>query len=201
MPVAPNPEPALLQLDKAPAQPWAEGYALDFHTVPGPPGAYERTELGALLYALKYEHDRTVVPRMIDLILHRTKSLWWFRSAFLASIIPVPPSDTDRFYQPVFVLTKEISKRTGIPFDLQWLLRTKPGTPLKEIEDPEQRAECLRGAFSISDADRYRDRTILLFDDIYRSGSTLRECTRTAKDLGNVACVYALTVTRTRVKR
>jgi competence protein ComFC len=42
---------------------------------------------------------------------------------------------------------------------------------------------------------------VLLFDDLYRSGETLAEATRTLQEQGRVQRVYVLTVTRTRVLR
>ena len=43
-----------------------------------------------------------------------------------------------------------------------------------------------------------RGKKVLLFDDLYRSGSTLNEITNTLYEEGGVSDVYVLTITKTR---
>jgi predicted amidophosphoribosyltransferase len=42
---------------------------------------------------------------------------------------------------------------------------------------------------------------VLLFDDLYRSGETLKEITRVLMEEGQVSKVFVLTITKTRRKR
>jgi competence protein ComFC len=71
---------------------------------------------------------------------------------------------------------------------------------LKSIEDPEQRKIILEGAFD-TNKDCLLNKNILLFDDLYRSGETLRAASTILKSKGGVWNVYVLTITKTRAKR
>jgi len=77
---------------------WKEGFALDYHTISStylgddefgnPIYDTKRTELGELLYRLKYKSDDSVIGEIIDVIEGFIKS--WKPPIEL--IIPVPPS-------------------------------------------------------------------------------------------------------------
>ena len=60
---------------------------------------------------------------------------------------------------------------------------------------PHQRRRNLRGAFFVAQPEKIRGRAILLLDDIYTSGATARECTRTLL-AGGAAEVYVATLAR-----
>lgn len=78
--------------------------------------------------------------------------------------------------------------------------KLKSTSQIKSIEDAEKRIEILKNAFDIEDL-RYKNKNILLFDDLYRSGSTLEEIAKVLKNKGKIKNVFVLTITRTRTKR
>ena len=52
---------------------WRAGYALDFHTVSSrllPDGTYdtERTEIGELIFQVKYRHDRSKIQPIAEIV-------------------------------------------------------------------------------------------------------------------------------------
>ena len=71
---------------------------------------------------------------------------------------------------------------------------------LKGLDEKKDRRKELREAFQVED-DRFADKDVLVFDDLFRSGETLREVTRTLIEQGHVARVYILTLTKTRKKK
>lgn len=115
-------------------------------------------------------------------------------------MVPVPPSDLTRKSQPVLDVARRIADKTGLPLHEDYLLKVKPTQALKALDDADERREQLAGAFRVADQ-RFARRRVLLFDDLYRSGATLGEITRTLMNEGGVDRVYVLTLTRTRVKR
>lgn len=177
---------------------WRFGWALDLHTQPSETKDYERTEIGQALYELKYCSDERKVEPIAEVAAAflKTRKV----TPYLEAIIPIPPSDTTRRFQPVWALAKAIGKKLGKKVDFDYLRKIKPTAQLKEIEDYDERKRILKDAFEVADL-RYRGQKVLLFDDLYRSGATLWEATNTLLNNGGVDRVFVLTITKTRVKR
>ena len=111
----------------------------------------------------------------------------------------MPPSDTRRSFQPVQALAAAIGLELGLPAPDDYLLKTKHTAPLKDIDDKRERRLELEGAFGVVDR-RFSGQHVLLFDDLYRSGETLKAVTVALMfdgEAGGVS-VVALTATRTR---
>lgn len=84
--------------------------------------------------------------------------------------------------------------------DEDFLIKTKDTEELKNIDDAETRYRQLEDAFSVKD-DRFSGGTVLVFDDLYRSGETLGAVCKTIKEKGRARFIYVLTLTKTRKKR
>jgi ComF family protein len=54
-----------------------------------------------------------------------------------------------------------------------------------------QRRENVRGAFVVAKPDQLRDRTVVLIDDVYTTGTTLNECARVLRKAGAREVVVA----------
>lgn len=184
---------------------WDWGRALDLHTLNSillPDGKFDTTytALGKALNKLKYWNDISFIPFLVNSVCNFLRVEFSDSVKITDAIIPVPPSDITRNFQPVYELTKSISSGLNIPADLDYLKKIKSTSQIKGIENPDQRRRILDGAFEIKDM-RYKDKNILLFDDLFRSGSTLAEITKLMKDKGKVGKVFVLTITKTRTKR
>ncbi len=68
---------------------------------------------------------------------------------------------------------------------------------MKDVVDFSERMDALADAFEV-DTPKTVAKRILLFDDLYQSGSTLNTVSRLLKKEGRARAVYALTLTRTR---
>ena len=181
---------------------WRAGWALDLHTLQSSllqDGRFDtqRTEIGELLYQLKYRNDKSKIKPIAEAAANFLKTRWILKS--LAAIIPVPPS-IERDFQPVEELAKEIGKRVNLPVALDYLLKTRVTKPLKTLEDTLSRRKELEDAFSVKD-DRFVDKRVLLFDDLIRSGETLSAITNILMVKGKIERVYVLTITKTRTLR
>jgi competence protein ComFC len=111
-------------------------------------------------------------------------------------IVPVPPS-TPRTEQPVILLARAIGERLGILISEDCVWKVRETSQLKNIFDFDERFRLLDGAFE-TDRSAVEDKTILLFDDLYRSGATLNAVTSLLYDLGGARDVLTLALTRTR---
>lgn len=187
---------------------WAEGWALDYHTISSKPikdkdgnitgWDTKRPPIAEELYRLKYWREQyrvSYIARTAADFLNECKSKW-----SLDLIIPVPPSDTTRDFQPVYEMAKAIGRMIGLPVDLHTLKKVKSTSQLKDIYNPNIRREILKDAFGIP-VNALRGKSVLIFDDLYRSGETLNAVCDVVLNKGNARAVYVLTITKTRSKR
>jgi ComF family protein len=95
-------------------------------------------------------------------------------------IIPVPLHKQrlkERGFNQSLILARELSTYFSIPLDFSLLKRTvhrKPQTMLKKKE----RLANVKGAFEVKSAANIKGKKILLVDDVYTTGSTVKECSR-----------------------
>jgi predicted amidophosphoribosyltransferase len=188
---------------------WFEGYALDYHTLSSTFLGYNAfghkefdnvySEIGKLLYKLKSKSDRSVLNDIIEATIYFIKQEWGV-SDLLDAIIPMLPSNVKRKIQPVIEITRELSDRLQIPLYENALRKIHHTPELKDIFDYKKRLELLQNNFYIDD-EALKEKKILLFDDLFRSGATLSAVTSTLYEKGKVARVYALTLTKTRSLR
>ena len=92
----------------------------------------------------------------------------------------VPMSDAEkkkRGFNQAELLAREVGERLGLPV-LPALVKVKETSPQKELTGKE-RADNLKGCFSVAYADWIAGRRILLVDDVFTTGATANECART----------------------
>jgi predicted amidophosphoribosyltransferase len=180
---------------------WQSGIALDLHTLSSTylgvnAAGHEiydtkRSEIGELLYRLKYRGDMAAAKEIIDttsnyLKPHRTK---------FDLIVPVPPSGV-RNPQPVITVATGVGAALGCPV-VQCITTTRETAQLKGVLDPEKRKELVNGLYAV-DAAQTTGKNILLFDDLFRSGATMNAITDVLIQAGKAASVRVITLTRTR---
>ena len=66
---------------------------------------------------------------------------------------------------------------------------------MKEIAYKQEKKKILRGIFSVINNNLIKNKRVLLFDDVFGSGETLKEITRVLYKEGLVKDVYVLTAT------
>jgi competence protein ComFC len=184
---------------------WHEGFALDIHTISSTFLGYNEyghevfdtqySQIGELLYKLKYKRDRRVLGDIVEVVTNFITSEWKIR---LNAIVPVPPSKTQRSVQPVIEIARAVSIRLQIPFS-ESLAKTKSTPELKNEFDYQRRQDLLQEAFSMRNRE-LKEKDVLLFDDLFRSGATLNAITRVLYDFGMANKVYVLALTKTRSK-
>lgn len=185
---------------------WRQGFALDWHTLSSqmvghdqfgnPVYDTQRTEIGELLFRLKYRGFQGAVAQIGD-AAERFMRSWAPRIDLL---VPVPPSSEKRVRQPVIVLARELSQRLQIELCEGCVRKVKSTAELKNVLEYTRRLDILRDAFEV-ERKRVENRNILLFDDLYRSGATLNAITQALYNLGKANLVYVLTITKTRSLR
>jgi len=182
---------------------WTEGFALDFHTLSSeyigddeyghPQFDTKRSEIGELLYKLKYREDKSVLGDLVTTVSQFIKSTNWP----VDLIVSVPPSRKGRQFQPVPPLALGIGRTLGIDVCVDSVVKVKDTPELKNVFDFEARMRILKDAFEIR-GQVVSGHSILLFDDLYRSGATLNAVSRLLQQEGKVKNIYVLTLTMTR---
>lgn len=183
---------------------WRKGYALHLHTlssIPTGPDASgrmqfdtTRTDIGEHLHQLKNRGNVDAADPIIKAAAQFLKP----KLPFFDIIVPVPPSKA-RHLQPVPVLAEGIAKAIGKPY-CHCVTPTRATAQLKNITDPEARKTHMVGLYAV-DSDQTKDKRILLFDDLFRSGTTLNAITDLLLTAGNAKDVLVLTITKTRVNQ
>jgi len=96
----------------------------------------------------------------------------------------------------VLVLATGIGSAVGLPVT-SCVTTTRPTTQLKGVTDPDQRKALLDGLYTVEQSQTFGKR-VLLFDDLFRSGSTMNAITNVLLAEGKANSVSVLTITRTR---
>jgi ComF family protein len=81
-----------------------------------------------------------------------------------------------------------------LPLGLDILVRRRPTLPQLKLSHQERQTN-VKGAFAVPDPATIKDKSILLLDDVYTTGATVKECARALRRAG-VARVEVLTVAR-----
>lgn len=180
---------------------WQMGKAFDLHTTSSTYLGIDelghdqfdntRSEMGELVYQLKYKGNKKAVHQIVNLL----DSIGGIEK--FDFLIPVPATNKNRIYQPVELIAVELGKRRGVPV-LVDLLFNRGSEELKGVTDPVARNQMLKDALYLSDSNRVTGKKLLLVDDLFRSGSTLSIATdilyRDAH--AKVVCILAMTKTR-----
>jgi len=180
---------------------WRQGYALDVHTLYSIPIGHnefghmqfdtKRSDVGELLYRLKYSGDQSTVAEIADAAASFIAQ--WNPGVDL--LVPVPPSGM-RAVQPVTLLGAAIAGRIGVLVS-DGVTRTRDAPQLKSVYDLDERSHILEGLHA-ADPSHFAGRRVLLFDDLFRSGATMNAITGALLEQGRASDVFALTITRTR---
>ena len=99
-----------------------------------------------------------------------------------------------RGFNQSLLLARQVSRVYNIPLDPFALQRNRETPPQTQLNEEERRKN-MRDAFSLISDRSVTGKSVLLVDDVYTSGATVNECSRTLKKNG-AKQVYVLTLAR-----
>ena len=114
-------------------------------------------------------------------------------------LLPVPLYSKDkreRGYNQSEELAEWVSKKAGIPVNQKTLRKIKE-TKSQHLLTERERYYNLAGAFCVTAPEEIAGRHILLVDDVFTTGSTMKECASALLQAG-ASCVSGLAAARTR---
>ena len=148
-----------------------------------------------LIHRFKYEHKVHLAHPLVLLTREVLSSSVAAAGADL--LIPVPLHRRrlrERGFNQAVLLGRPLARAWNIPFSFDTLRRVRWTAPQITLSADERETN-VRGAFSVSAPDAVRGKRILLFDDVYTTGSTVAECCRVLRKAG-ADSVYIVTVAR-----
>ncbi len=110
-------------------------------------------------------------------------------------IIPVPmyyKKERERGYNQAELLSRFLGEYTGISVVTDCIFRIRQTAPMNKLGSRDRKKN-LDGAFEL-DSERASvvyNRTVLLVDDIYTTGTTMNHCSRLLRDAGAKRIVIA----------
>lgn len=150
--------------------------------------AYEGVARKAIL-KLKFRFVSDLVKEVVEKAVKGDKRFRGF------VIVPVPLS-SKRWRWRGFNQAEEIAKAVASKWHLaygEWLIKVKD-TGQQVGKTRQERLQAVKGSFGLKIKDQL-PRAILLVDDVWTSGATMRECARVLKRTG-VKEVWGLTLAR-----
>ena len=112
-------------------------------------------------------------------------------------IIPIPLHYTrllKRKYNQSAILAKELSVLTGIEVEYNILKKIRRTLPQAKCNKTERKRN-VKDAFAVLSAEKIKGKRIILIDDIFTTGSTMKECAKILLKAGAMS-VDALTVAK-----
>ena len=168
-----------------------------------PPFAAARAAIlyndGSRDLAITFKHaDRTYMAPTLAAWMHRAGHTFWPEADYL---IPVPLHRWRLFrrrYNQAALLAQEIGQLAKKPVLVDALRRIR-ATPTQGHLPRKERSANVKNAFAIHPrlAERASGRNIVLIDDVFTTGATIKECCQTLLKAG-AAKVFVLTLARVR---
>lgn len=155
----------------------------------------------ALVYTYKYRHGAMLHGIIFSLMQkwlsrHYLETLFSHQSSFI--VIPVP-LHTKRLNQRGFnqaeLLAKDFSSHYRLSIKAAVLARIKHTQSQVGVQNREAREKNMECAFAVTDALAVKGMKIILVDDVYTSGATMRACSIALRSAGALE-VWGLTFAR-----
>ena len=145
------------------------------------------------------EYDGVIRDKMIDYKFNGKKYLFWAFSDIIMwrlkslpdplifdMILSVPMyrhKERMRGYNQSDLIARNLSKRLGIPYIPDAVVKVKDTKPQSELNQKERR-ENVKGVFRVLKNELLTGKRVLLIDDVLTTGTTVNECSRVLAQAG-----------------
>ena len=148
---------------------------------------------GQAIKRFKYNRRQDMLPVMHSW-LRQSHVLELVQGADLAAPVPLHPSRLkQRGFNQALLLAQAFPE---VPLERELLIRRRHTLPQAGLT-PRERQDNVKGAFAVSQPAMVKGKNILLIDDVFTTGATVRECARVLRRTG-ARQVNVLTVARVR---
>ena len=149
----------------------------------------------SLIHAYKFRGAHTLHTPISNLMLtwifgHDLEHVFATKNLHITAVPLSKKRRRMRGFNQAELLAKDIASRLALPH-ITTLTRVRETTPQTKAVHPDARRANIQGAFVLSDAD-IAGKNILLVDDVYTTGATMRECATILRQAG-ASQVWGLT--------
>lgn len=133
---------------------------------------------------LKFHEKPYVYKTIMYFFKENKKDLKNLEKYDIIVIVPVSiKRKKERGYNQSRILAKEISRIIERPFIENVLYKIKNTVPQSTL-NKEQREQNAKGVYKVNNIQKTYNKKILIFDDVYTTGSTLNECAKVLIEQG-----------------
>lgn len=133
---------------------------------------------------LKFHEKPYVYKTIMYFLKENKKDLKNLEKYDIIIVVPVSISrKKERGYNQSTILAKEISRIIERPFVENVLYKIKNTVPQSTL-NKEQREQNAKGVYKVNNIQKIYNKKVLIFDDIYTTGSTLNECAKVLIEQG-----------------
>ena len=137
-----------------------------------------------LIHLLKF-HGNLATLSVVEFLMSERMNLEDLKRD-LDVLVPVPMDREGlrrRGYNQALMMAECLSKISSIPVDRYHLIKSRETQPQVGLTRA-QRKRNIQGAFSVADKKSFRGKAILLMDDVYTTGATVRACSKALLEAG-----------------
>jgi len=147
---------------------------------------YENAVVRELIHVLKYRRIKEAAEPIAEIIgEYITKTIKDDSSSFVIIPIPLHPRrEKERGFNQSALIAEIVATESGFPIQSGNLTRTGKTNPQIQMKSYEERKSNVAGCFQIKKPELVAGQNIILVDDVFTSGATMKEATKTLKNGG-----------------
>ncbi len=157
---------------------------------------YENEVVKKLIWILKYQNQKVAARALGKILTTFIEKLGYpFKNPVLVPIPLHSRRERKRGFNQSEIIARNVSEALAIPLEIEVLFRVKPTSPQPETKSYKEREKNVDECFEVQNANRLKDKQVILIDDVFTSGATMNEAVKTLRASG-ARSIIAFTVTR-----
>lgn len=151
----------------------------------GPASDYSNDSIRKLIFGLKYNRNQLFASSLAEILSVYLQKLEIPLQDFHLMAVPLHFSrERDRGFNQSGVIANLLGKKLNLALIDDVLFRSRSTASQADLEDWDKRKANIEGCFSIDNPEKLKNQKILLVDDVFTSGATLREASCLLKKAG-----------------